>query len=111
MAAGAGGCPIGQREQAMNKILMALTILGTGAGCFLTARQATTQSQHTLNLTQEAWRAEAQLFATAASERTGLTDHIRELKHALSQPQKAVTNALWAALQTNSVGHFPPEMW
>jgi hypothetical protein len=88
----------------MNKILMALTILGTGAGCFLTSRQATTQSQHALNLTREAWHTEAQLLAAAESERAGLTEHIRDLKHALRQPQTTVQNAHWPALQTNSVG-------
>ena len=62
----------------MNKIPLAFAILGTGAGCFLTARQATTQFQQTLNLTGEEWRTEAQLLATAESERAVLTEHIRD---------------------------------
>ena len=32
------------------------------------------------------------------------------MKRELSQPRKTVENALWPALQTNSVGHLPPDL-
>ena len=70
----------------MNKILLALAILGAGAGAFLSARQATTRLQHEAQSTREAWLAQTQLVAVAQSDQAGLSKHARELKQALAQP-------------------------
>ena len=94
----------------MNKILLALTILGAGAGGFLTTRQATTQLQHEANATREAWLAQTQLVAVAQSDQAGLIEHVRELKQALAQPPAVAESALWSALQTNRAGHLTPEL-
>src|SRR6266513_767976 len=94
----------------MNKFLLALTILGAGAGGFLTARQSTTQLQQEANATREAWLAQTQLVAVTQSGRAGLIEHIRELKQAMAQPQAVGENALWSELQTNRAGHFTPEL-
>ena len=94
----------------MNKILLALTILGAGAGGFLTARQSTSQLQREANATREAWVVQTQLLAGAQSDQAGLSEHIRELKHALAQPPAVEENAFWSTLQTNRPGHFTPEL-
>src|SRR6266550_3708236 len=93
----------------MNKFLLALTILGASAGGFLTARQSTIQLQHEAKATREAWLAQTQLVAVAQSDQAGLTERVRELKQALTQPQAAGGNALWSALQTNPA-QLPPEL-
>jgi len=94
----------------MNKILLALSILGAGAGGFLTARQSTTQLEHEANATREAWLAQTQLVAIAQSDQAALVEHIRELKQELTQPRAVAENSLWSALQTNRTGHLPPEL-
>ncbi len=94
----------------MNRILLALAILGAGAAGFLTSRQATTQLQHEANATREAWLAQTQLVAVAHSGLSGLMEHVRELKQALTQPQPVGENALWSALQTNRAGQLTPEL-
>ena len=82
----------------MNKILLALTLLGAGAGGFLTARQSTTQLKHEAQATREAWLAQTQLVALAQSDQAGLMERVRELKQALRQPPTAGESALWSAL-------------
>ncbi len=94
----------------MNKILLALTILGAGAGGFLTARRSTTQLQHQANGTREAWLAQTQLVAVTRNERAGLTERIGELKQALAQAPAVAESTLWSALQTNRADHLTPEL-
>ncbi|MGA2544608.1 MAG: hypothetical protein ABSG78_23910 [Verrucomicrobiota bacterium] len=94
----------------MNKILLALTLLGAGAGGFLTARQSTTQLQHEVKETREAWLVQTQLVAVAQSDQAGLSNRVRELKQALAQPQAVGESAVWSALQTNRAGHLTPEL-
>ncbi len=94
----------------MKKILLALTILGAGAGGFLTARQSTMQLQHEANATREDWLVQTQFVAIAQSDQAGLIDHIRALRQALTQPQAVGENALWSALQTNRAGELTPEL-
>ncbi len=94
----------------MNKILLALAILGAGAGGFLTARQSTTQLQHEANAAREAWLTQTQLVAVAQSEQAGLVERVRELKQALAQPPAVAGSALWSALQTNRADRLPPEL-
>jgi hypothetical protein len=96
----------------MNKILLALTILGAGAGAgaFLSARQSTTQLQHEAKETREAWLVQTQLVPVAQSDQAGLSERVRELKQALTQPPAVGESALWSALQTNRAGHLTPEL-
>ncbi len=94
----------------MNKILLALIILGAGAGGFLTARQSTTQLQQKANATREAWVVQTQLLAVAQSDQAGLREHIRKLKHALAQSSAVEDKGLWSALQTNRAGQLTPEL-
>jgi hypothetical protein len=94
----------------MNKILLALAILGAGAGGFLTARQSTIQLQHKSNAAREAWLAQTQFVAAARSDRVNLIEQVRELKQALTQPRAGEENALWSALQTNRAGQLSPEL-
>jgi hypothetical protein len=94
----------------MNKILLALTLLGAGAGAFLSARQSTTRLQHEANDTREAWLVQTQLVAVAQSDQAGLIERVRELKQALAQPPAVAESALWSALQTNAAGHLTPEL-
>ena len=92
----------------MNKILLALTILGAGASGFLSARQSTTQLQQEANGTREVWLAQTRLVAAARSDQAGLIERVRELKQALAQPQAVGESPLWSALQTNR--HLTPEL-
>jgi hypothetical protein len=94
----------------MNKILLALTILGAGAGGFLTARQTTTQLQHEANVTRAAWLTQTQLVAGAHSDQATLMERVGELKQTLRRAPAAGENALWSALQTNRAGQLPPEV-
>jgi hypothetical protein len=94
----------------MSKILLSLTLLGAGAGAFLTARQSTSQLQHEANATREAWLAQIQLVATAQRDQAGLIEHVRELKQTLAQPPAVAESALWSALQTNRAGQLAPEL-
>ena len=94
----------------MNKILLALTILSAGAGTFLFARQSTTQLQHSANATREAWLVQTQLVADAQKDQVSLTEHIRELKQVLAQPQAVRESAVWSALQTNGAAHLTPQL-
>ena len=94
----------------MIRIFLALTILGAGAGGFLTARQSTIQLQHEAKATLETWVTQTQLVAAAQSDQAKLTEHVRELKQALAQPPTVTENALWSALQTNRADRLPPEL-
>jgi len=94
----------------MNKIVLALIILGVGMGGFLTARQSTTQLHREANATREAWLAQTQAVATAQSNQASLIEHVRELKQSLAQQPPVTENALWSVLQTNRPGHFTPEL-
>lgn len=94
----------------MNRILLAVTILGAGTGGFLTARQSTTQLRHAANATKEAWLAQAQLLAAAQKEQADLHAQVREQKEALAQGPTPSANPLWSALQTNNVDHLSPEL-
>jgi len=94
----------------MNKILLALTLLGAGAGAFLSARQSTTQLQHEANDTRDAWLAQTQLVAVAQSDEAALAERVRELKQTLAQPQAMGVSAIWFALQTNRAGRLTPEL-
>jgi hypothetical protein len=94
----------------MNKILLALSLLGAGAGGFLTARQATIQLQHEAKATRAAWLAQTQLVAAAQRDQVGLIEHVRELKQTLTQPPAVAENALWTVLQTSRTGHLTPEL-
>jgi hypothetical protein len=94
----------------MNKILLAITILGTGAGGYFTARQSTISLHGEASTTREAWLAQTQLVNIARNEQSGLIEHVRQLKEALAQAPAVEENALWAVLQTNRIGHLPPEL-
>lgn len=93
----------------MNKILLALTILGAGASGFLTARQSATQLQREANTTRWAWVAQTQLVANARNDQAGLIERLRELKQALSRSVLG-ESTLWSALQTNRADHLSPEL-
>ncbi len=94
----------------MNKLLLALSILGASGGAFFTLRRSATGLQQDATAAREAWLAETQQIAGAQSERSGLVEHIGELKQALMHSQAAADNPLWRALQTNSLGQLKPEL-
>src|SRR5262245_18714538 len=94
----------------MKKILLVLTILGTGAGGFLAARQSATQLRQEAQSAREAWLIQTQLVATAQSEQAGLTERIRELKQFLAQSKSISEDPLWSALQTNRADRLPAEL-
>ena len=94
----------------MNKILLALTLLGTGGGAFLAVRQSTTALRCEANASREAWLLQTQLVAIAQTNQAALIERVRQLKEALAQVPTAKENPLWVALQTNHVGHLPPEL-
>jgi hypothetical protein len=94
----------------MNKILLALTLLGTGGGAFLAARQATTLLRQEANASREAWLLQTQLVAVAQTDQAALIGRVRQLKEALAHVPTATENPVWLALQTNHVGHLPPEL-
>ena len=63
----------------MNKILLALTILGVGAGGFLTARNLTTQLAHQANANHESWLVQTQQLAAFQREQADLAVRLRRL--------------------------------
>jgi len=93
----------------MNKILLILAFLATGAGAFHAARQHSSQLHQKMLAANESWQNHTQQLAIAQSEQTALTERIRELKGTLAQT-RPVTDALWFALQTNHADRFPPEL-
>ncbi len=94
----------------MNKILLALAILSAGAGGFLASRQSTIQLQREAGTVREAWLIQTQRVTAAQSEQASLTEHVRDMKHTLAQPQAVTENFLWSALQTNRADRLPPEL-
>jgi hypothetical protein len=94
----------------MNRILLALTILGVGACGFLTARNLTTQLAHEANANHESWLVQTQQLAAVQREQADLAVRIRGLKESLAQSQPVAENALWSMLQTNRADKLPPEL-
>jgi hypothetical protein len=94
----------------MNKILMALTLLSTGGGGFLAARQSTTLLRHEAQTSREAWLLQTQLIAVAQNDRAALIERVRLLREALAQVPAITENIVWSALQKNHVGQLPPEL-
>jgi hypothetical protein len=95
----------------MNKILLALAILGAGTAGALTARHATIRLQREASATRESWIVTSQVLADAQSERERLAERIRELKQSLRQAEAACNqNGLWSVLETNRIGHLAPDL-
>jgi hypothetical protein len=94
----------------MNKILLALAILGVGACGFLTARNLTTQLAHEANANHESWLVQTQQLAAFQREQADLAVRLRGLKESLAQSQPVAENALWSMLQTNRADKLPPEL-
>jgi hypothetical protein len=94
----------------MNRILLAIAILGTAAGGYFRARQSTISLHGEANTTREAWLAQTQLVNLAQNEQAGLIEHVHQLKEALAQALPPEENALWPLLRTNRIGHLPPEL-
>ncbi len=94
----------------MNKILLALTILGTGAGGLMAARQSTTWLRQEVNAAREAWLVQTQKVERSQSNRATLVEHIRQLKETLTRTPAVSEDPLWTALQTNRIGHLTPEL-
>ena len=63
----------------MNKILLALTLLGTGGGAFLAVRQSTTALRCEANASREAWLLQTQLVAVAQTDQAALIERVRQL--------------------------------
>jgi len=94
----------------MNRLFLALAILGVGAGGFLSARQSTRQLTRETNANREAWLAQTQQLAAVQLEQADLTPRLRELKANLAESRPVAGNALWSALQTNRADQLPPEL-
>jgi hypothetical protein len=94
----------------MNKFLLALTILGTGAGGVLAIRQSAAQLRHEAQAAREAWLIQTRRVATAQSEQADLTGRIRELKKTLGASKPVSEDPLWSALQTNRADRLPAEL-
>jgi hypothetical protein len=94
----------------MSKMLLALAILGSGGGAFLVARQSTSLLRHEANAAREAWQLQTQLVASTQTDQAALIERVRQLKEALALMPTATENPLWLGLQTNHVGHMPPEL-
>ena len=94
----------------MNKILLALAILGAGTAGSLTARHFTMRLQREASATREAWVVQTRLLAVAQSDQVALREHIRELNDALAQPRALEEDGLWSALQTNRPGQLTEEL-
>jgi hypothetical protein len=95
----------------MNKIVMALAILGAGTAGSLTARHSTIRLQREAIATREAWIVQTQVLSDAQSERARLAEHIRELEQSLRQAEAAGNqNGLWSVLETNRIGHLAPDL-
>ena len=94
----------------MNKILLALGILGAGGGAFLTVRQAALRLREEAQVSGAAWQVQTQLLAAAQTEQARLADRLRELRQALARNQAQGENPLWSALQTNTVGQLQADL-
>src|SRR5689334_377776 len=85
LASKTSGGPVGQKGEPMNRILLALTILGVGAGGFLTARNLTTQLAHEANANHESWLVQTQQLAAFQREQADLAVRLRGLKESLAK--------------------------
>ena len=95
----------------MNKIVMALAILGAGTAGSLTARHSTIRLQREAIATREAWIVQTQVLSDAQSEQARLAEHNRVLKQSLRQAEAAGNqNGLWSVLETNRIGHLAPDL-
>jgi hypothetical protein len=94
----------------MNKLLLAVTIFGIGAGVFIPARRSTIQRQCEANAAREAWLSQTQLLAAAQSDRASLVERVRGLKQSLARSKPGGEYEVWAALQTNPTTQLTPEL-
>ena len=94
----------------MKKILLALAILGVGAGAFQRARQSTSRLQAEAATLRQSWMVETQRMASAPAEQAGLTRRVDELKQTLAVTRPAPEGELWSALQTNRADRLPVEL-
>jgi uncharacterized protein YlxW (UPF0749 family) len=95
----------------MNKILLALAILGAGTAGALTARHSTIKLQGEASATRESWIVQTQALTDAQAERARLAERIRELKESLRRAEAAGNrNGLWSVLETNRIGHLAPDL-
>jgi hypothetical protein len=94
----------------MNRVLLAITILGTGVWGYFTARQSTMGLYREMNAAREAWLAQTQLVNLAQNEQASLIERVRQTREALAQAPLVEENALWSVVQTNRISHLPPEL-
>jgi hypothetical protein len=94
----------------MTKVLLALAILSSGVGGFVTARHSTIRLAHETNAHRDAWLLQTQRFVAVQREQADLAERIRDLKESLAQSRPVAENALWAALQTNRADNLPSEL-
>ena len=95
----------------MNKILLALAILGAGTAGSLTARHSTMRLQREASATRESWVVQTQVLAAAQGERARLAERIRELKQNLRQAEAAGNQkGVWSVLETNRTGDLAPDL-
>jgi hypothetical protein len=95
----------------MNKILLALAILGAGAAGSLTARHSTMRLQREASATRGSWVVQTQALTDAQSERARLVERLREIKQNLRQAEAAGNqNGLWSVLETNRIGNLSPDL-
>ena len=94
----------------MNKILLALGILGAGGGAFLTVRPAALRLREEAQVSRAAWQVQTQLLAAAQTEQARLADQLRDLRQALARNEAQGENPLWSALQTNTVGQLQADL-
>ncbi|MBI3850380.1 MAG: hypothetical protein HY298_08840 [Verrucomicrobia bacterium] len=94
----------------MSKVLLILTFLATGAGALHVARQHANQLQQKVQAANESWQFHTQQLVVAQSEKSALTDRVRELQQALAQSKAATVNALWSVLKTNRADRLSPEL-
>lgn len=95
----------------MNKLFLALVILGAGTAGFATARHSTIRLQREASAIRESWLVQTQALTDAQSERARLVERIRELKQNLSQAEAAShRNDVWSVLETNRIGALSPDL-
>jgi hypothetical protein len=110
MVSGTGGGAAGREGQAMKKVLLALTILGAGAGAFHTQRQSTKQHQDEAATLRESLMMETQRLTAMQTEQAGLAGHVGEIKQTLARIRPMPENELWSALQTNRADRLPRKL-
>ena len=96
----------------MNRVLLALTILGAGASGLMMAHQSTTRLTRETTANRAAWLIETQLLAAAQSDQGDLAARIRELKTTLAQSQPIPENSIRTAFQKRKGrgDWLPPEL-